>query len=307
MHGPLSEIGLIEVLQLLERGRRSGRLRVIGPVNSVPHTLRIRDGLLVAIEPDADDAALTKALIRRAEMAPGDSPDLDPVPIAHREAVRERLARQALVVMLHWDHGRFDFEAGPVPDGPLSWSSDALVLDLVATESRRAELREALDEWRLIVERCPADRMPPDAPVSLEALDWRIIDAANGLRDVAALAAHLVEPIEEVGARLRVLEAAAILHLRHPEPEVRQSGDRAPPLDSPEQSIERLRARLRHVPGDGMAWRALGLAEVGAGHFDRAVAAWTAWQEAVPADAETAQALVDAAHTMMEALRESRD
>jgi len=307
MHGPLNEIGLIEVLQLLERGRRSGRLRVIGPTNGTPHTLRIRDGLLIAVEPDADDAALTRALIRRAEMVPGEPTDLDPVPLAHREAVRERLARQALGVMLHWDHGRFDFEAGPVPDGPLSWSSDALVLDLVAAESRRAELREALADWRVIVERHPADTMPPGRPASLEALDWRIVDAANGQRDVAALAAHLAEPIEEVGARVRVLEAAAILHLRQPDREVRRSDDPAQRLDIPDQSIERLRARLRHAPGDGMAWRALGLAEVGAGHFDRAVAAWTAWQEAVPADAETARALVEAAHTMMEALRDSRE
>lgn len=307
MHGPLSEIGLIEVLQLLERGRRSGRLRVIGPTNGPPHTLRIRDGLLVAIEPDADDAALTKALIRRAELAPGEPADLSPVPVAHQEAVRERLARQALGVMLHWDHGRFDFEAGPVPDGPLSWSSDALVLDLVATESRRAELQEALSQWRVIVERAPADAMPGELPISLEALDWRIVDAANGQRDVAGLAAHLVEPIEEVGARVRVLESAAILHLRQPDPEVRRSDERPQLLDTPDQSIERLRARLRFVPGDGMAWRALGLAEVGAGHFDRAVAAWTAWQDSVPADTLAARALIEAAHIMMEALRDSRE
>ncbi|MEO8478684.1 MAG: DUF4388 domain-containing protein [Gemmatimonadota bacterium] len=307
MHGPLSEIGLIEVLQLLERGRRSGLLRVIGPTNGTPHMLRIRDGLLVAIEPDADDAELTKALIRRSEMVPGESTDLEPVPVAHREAVRERLARQALGVMLHWDHGRFDFEAGPVPDGPLSWASDALVLDLVATESRRAELQEALCEWRVIVERCPADTMPRERLVSLEALDWRIVDAANGQRDVAALAAHLVEPIEEVGARVRALESAAILHLRQPDPDMRRSDERSQLLDTPDQLIERLRTRLRRMPGDGMAWRALGLAEVGAGHFDRAVAAWTAWQDAVPADAEIARALIEAAQTMMEALRDSRE
>lgn len=305
MHGPLSEIGLIEVLQLLERGGRSGRLRVIGPTSGPPHTLRIREGLLVAIEPDADDAALTQALIRRAELAPGESEALEPIPLAHREAVRERLARQALGLMLHWDRGRFDFEAGDVPDGPLAWSSDTLVIGLVAAESRRAELQEALHDWTVVVHRAGADAMPHVLPVSLEALDWRIVDAANGQRDVAAMAAHLGEPIEEVGERVRALESMAILLLRQPEPRQAEAGAGLPAPGV--ESAERLRAQLRHAPGDGMAWRSLGLAEVGAGHFDRAIAAWTAWQEALPADTEEAQALIGAAHTMMEALRDSRD
>lgn len=307
MHGPLSEIGLIEVLQLLERGRRSGRLRIVGPTNDSPRTVRIRDGVIVALEPDSDDRAVTKALIHRGEVAPVGDDEAEPIPESHRQDVRERLARLALGKMLHWEQGRFDFEAGPVPDGPLAWSTDMLVLDLVATESQRAELQDELGDWQLVVERAPIDQLRTGGPVSLEAIDWRILDGIDGHRDIARLAAHLREPLEEIGSRLRVLQAAAIIQLRAPEQERRELGGVTARLPDPSPSIDHLMSHLGQTPSDGSAWRSLGLAEVGAGRFDRAVTVWQSWQRAVPSDAGAAQALIDAAQTMMEAMRDSRE
>jgi predicted TPR repeat methyltransferase len=68
-----------------------------------------------------------------------------------------------------------------------------------------------------------------------------------------------------------------------------------------------LESRVSTVGDDREAWRLLGLAEVGAGRFDRAIEAWESWRQAEPALAHEATALIAAARTMLEALRDHRD
>ena len=153
----------------------------------------------------------------------------------------------------------------------------------------------------------PAEQMVEGARVHLDALDWRILDAADGRRDLAALAAHLAEPLETVGERVRELVAAAILQLHDPVDDPTRQARVAIDSGRYDEAIERLRARVVQVPADGEAWRTLGLAEVGAGRFDRAIAAWTAWCQALPEATADADALIRAARTMMEALSASRD
>ena len=306
MHGPLNEIGLIEVLQLLERGGRSGTLRVVGPDPNTPRVLRLRGGQLVAIEPDAGDAAVARALVRQHLVA-ADAPGEVPVEAELREGVRRRLARKALGMLLHWTRGRFDFDEGATAPGPLAWSAEALVFDLVSDESRRVELGEALAGWHAIPDFTAPDTLAAGDRVSLEPLDWRILDAVDGVRDVAAIAALLDEPLEAVGDRIQQLEGAAILQLRTPHADVAADARTAIEAGRYDDAVAQLRARVASVPHDAEAWRTLGLAEVGAGRFVEAVEAWTAWQEAAPERRPDADALIRAATTMMEALRESRD
>jgi len=304
MHGPLDEIGLIEVLQLLERGGRSGILRVSGPDPAMPRTMRIHEGRVVALDPDASEAALSRALVRRHLALPDDrdGTSIDP---AVRDMVRQRLAQRALGTMLHWTRGRFDFSEGRTAPGPLDWSADALVLALVEDESRRVALAEALDDWHMVPEfEAPAVIAEGDR-VTLDPLDWRILDATDGNRDVAAIAARLEEPLEDVGDHIRGLQAAAILQLR---PAAR--GSQSPSVEAPGQgrhddAVGRLRQRVAREPDDAEGWRALGLAEVGAGRFDLAIEAWSTWQRAAPERADDAAMLILAARTMMEALRDS--
>lgn len=304
MHGPLHEIGLIEVLQLLERGARSGVLRLVGPDAGAPRTVRLHRGRVASIEPDAGDAALERALVRR-HLVTTDEREPTALDPAVREVVRERLARAAIGAMLHWKRGRFDFSEAVTEPGPLDWSADALVFSLVEDESRRVALAEELDQWHAVPGFTAVERIAAGDRLELDTLDWRILDAVDALRDVAAIAALLDEPLEDVGGRIRALEAAAILQLL---PAEAPAGP--PPADDVHPSGDddvalRLRARVRRHPEDGEGWRLLGLAEVGNGQFEAAIAAWTNWQRVAPERADDAAALIVAARTMMEALRES--
>lgn len=307
MHGPLSEISLVEVLQLLQRGQRSGTLRVTGPDPTAPRTLWLREGAVVALEPEASDAAVDAGLIARA-LASGeaeDGPATVPAPV--RDALRSRLASAALGTMLHWSRGRFDFAEGTVPPGPLNVSPDALVLDVVESEMRRVDLAGELDEFRAVPDFADAESIA-DGPIpTLDPLDWRLLDAVDGVRNVAALAAALDEPLDAVAERVRSLQAAAILQLMSAPADVSLQARAAIEAGRYDEAAALLRARVAAVPGDGEAWRTLGLAEVGAGRFDRAIGAWEAWRAADPPRAEEAASLTRAAQTMVEALRDGRD
>ncbi len=305
MHGPLSEIGLVEVLQLLERGRRSGVLRVVGTDPTTPRTLVLHQGKVAALEPDAGDAALRRALTSRHLLAPDE--DATALPGAFRDALRRELAGRALGAMLHWSRGRFDFEERAADAGPLALSIDQLVLELVAGESRRVELAEALHDFHAVADFAPAERLMVGGAPSLSPLDWRLLDAVDGVRDVGALAAAVGEPLEDVAERVQALEAAAILVLRRAPANIAVEARAALEAGRYEDAAVLLRSRVAAAPHDAEAWRALGLAEVGAGRFDRAIEAWRAWQTAEPARAADAVSLMQAARTMLEALVDARD
>ena len=304
MHGPLSEIGLADVLQLLERGRRSGMLRVVGPDPTVPRTILMHAGRVVAVEPDADDAAVDAGLAHRSLVT------LKPEHLAHgpasisreiRDGLRRRLAARSLAAMLEWNRGRFDFEERPEAPGPLSLSPDALLLDLVEAEGRREALAPDTAEFHAVPDFAAGDAFEHGEPVRLAVLEWRILDAINGVRDVRGIATLLGEPLEDVAERIRDMTASAILVMRPPLTDEARTAAGAGNYD---EAVRLLRARVATVPDDADAWRALGLAEVGAGRFDRAIEAWTSWQGVAPTHVAEAAVLIEAARTMLEAMRE---
>jgi len=277
MHGRLSEIGLIEVLQLLERGRRSGVLKVASVNAIVPVEVHIAEGCIVAVEPAAGDDATRSALVARHLVAGADSDDTAVLARPAAVRLRAQLAAQALETMIYWRQGRFDFVAGPAPEGPLSLAPDALVFDLVGREGRRADLSATLEEFRVVPDFTPDELLGAGPLPNLSADDWRLLDRVDGVRDIQALAAVLDDPVEDVATRIQALEGALILELHAPRTE------------------------------DGEAWRVRGLAEIEAGRFEAAIDAWQHWRDNDPDRAGDAAALIQAARTMVEALRDARD
>ncbi len=305
MHGPLHEIGLIEVLQLLARGRRTGVLRVSGPEPADTHEVHLADGEVVAIEPDAGDAAVRAALMRRHLLSPRDADeDWSATPLAH--AMREQLAAAALSTMLHWQHGRFDF-AVTATEGPLTLAPERIILDLIGRESRRVELAGATTDFHVVPDFAPFDQMAAGTAVELAPRDWRLLDLVDGVRDVAALAAALDEPLETIAESVLKLQGAAILELHAPAADPALAARMAIEAGAYDQAAELLQVRVTSQPEDWGAWRDLGLAEVGAGRFEQAIDAWQSWRAGDPEHAGDAAMLMQAARTMLEALRDSRD
>ena len=308
MHGPLSEIGLIEVLQLLERGARSGVLSITGTHPDEPCHLHISGGVIVALEPAAGDLATRQALVTRSlisDAEAGEDPGVMARPAARQ--MRAQLAAQALATMIQWRKGRFDFEARPVASGPLSLSPDALVFELVGSESRRVDLAPLMDDFRSIPAFVPAAALGVGPLPSISPREWRLLDQVDGARDVAALAVALDEPLDDVAACVQSLQAALILELRPAVTDPSRVARTAIDAGRYESAAALLRTHLDHHPLDGEAWHSLGLAEVAAGRFEDAIGAWQSWRANDPDRAGDAAALMQAARTMVEALRDARD
>ncbi len=303
MQGPLQEIGLAEVLQLLARGRRHGLLRVVGADPSRPRLILVHDGVVAAIDPDAEDAAVIRALAARFLQDPHGG---EPPTVAVREGMRQILARRSLLEMLTWQRGEFVFEeSAPIP-GPLHLPIDTLLRTLVDAEHRRDDLEAVLPARS--VPDFPADSaVSPTTLPPLDPFDWRLLDAVDGVRTVTLIAERLDESIDEVQARILALVRAAILEIRSAPVAVDVAARAAVESGRYDDAVARLRDRVTSVPEDDEAWRLLGLAEVGAGRFDQAVAAWRSWQAVGGPRAAEATTLIQAARTMLEALRDHRD
>jgi tetratricopeptide (TPR) repeat protein len=305
MHGPLQEIGLIEVLQLLARGRRTGVLHVSGPDPEQPHAVHLVDGTVVAIEPDAGDAAVRAALMQRHLLSARDADEgWSATPLAN--AMREQLAATALTTMLHWQRGRFDF-AVTATSGPLGLAPERIILDLISRESRRVALARDTEDFHAVPDFAPLDQLAAGEPVDFTTHDWRLLDLTDGVRDVAALAAALDEPLETIAESVIKLRGAAILELHAPAVDPTLAARMAIEAGQYDRAAELLRARVTLQPEDWPAWRDLGLAEVGAGRFDQAIDAWQSWRAGDAEHAGDAALLMQAARTMLEALRDSRD
>ena len=84
-------------------------------------------------------------------------------------------------------------------------------------------------------------------PPALTPRDWRLLDQVDGRRDVAALAAVLDEPLEDVAASVQSLQAAAILELRRPAPDAGAVARAAIEAGRYEEAARLLRARLASI------------------------------------------------------------
>ena len=305
MHGPLHEIGLVEVLQLLGRGARHGTLQVVGLDPAAPRTVRLCAGRVVSVEPDAGEAAVERALVaRHLSVTDAIRPDLA---TESRDAMQHELAMRTLADMLHWARGRFDFAEEQGHDGPLDIAVDTILLELVGRESQRVELAALLDDFHAIPVFVADDRLAEGAPPELDPLDWRILDAVDGRRDVSAIAGTLDEPLETVGDRVRALQGATILELAAAPANDALAARAAIEAGRYDEAVALLEQRVGSVRTDREAWRLLGLAEVGAGRFARAIRDWESWQQADPTLAQEAGALIAAARTMLEALHDHRE
>lgn len=302
MHGPLSEIGLAEVMQLLERGGRTGLLVVTGPEPDDRREIAIRRGAVVDVGP-ITRADLLLHLARRSLVPPGSVAAPDEL----LEAARHELASRSLLDMLAWNRGRFDFSAREDVAGSLRMQPASMVMQLVAAESARSEMAAATDEFSAVPQFRDSGSIADGGFVDLDGIDWRLLDRIDGARDLRTIAGEIDEPLELVAERAMRLAGDAIIQLASPVGDLLADARAALECGDAAAAAALLAERVAAAPDDAAAWRLLGFAEVRMGRMDRAAAAWTAWVRAAPGNRQEAAPLLAAAETMMNALRGAGD
>jgi hypothetical protein len=176
IEGPLNELGLQEVFQLLDLSRKTGMLRV---------TSRVRD--------DEGHVYFDGGRVVHADIRSKPTPEIDASALSEREFER-RLKGQievAVFDLMSWREGFFSFEERALNDLATARRVQ------IATESLLMESARRIDEWSRIADKIPHLRVVPvlaevaeDHETQLDLLphEWEVLSLIDGHRDLRAIA-----------------------------------------------------------------------------------------------------------------------
>jgi hypothetical protein len=211
IEGPLQDIGIHDVFQLLDLARKSGTLRVHSAVRGSEGHVYFNSGAVVHATMRDNPHTLGVLLVKAGKVGEaqihgataaqrrGDKRRLGEILVAQGAVTRRdverymRLQIETVVFELFsWKEGSFSFSDGGGGDG----DGDAQIR--VSTESLLMEGARRIDEWSRMADRVPdAFVVPriaplgegPEPSIDLRPGEWEVltmIDGKQSLRDIAS-------------------------------------------------------------------------------------------------------------------------
>ncbi len=210
IQGPLRELGIHDVFQLLDLGRKTGVLRIVSELRQNEGRIWFESGAVVAAAIRSNPNPLGEQLrragkIREEDLAHaqglqsgGDTRRIGEILVANGAITQRDLEVQVraqleevVFILLGWSEGYFSFEEGPAATIP----REAAIR--LPTESLLLEAARRIDEWSRIQTKIPHLGIVPRlaAPVSEEPgslvlipFEWRVLTAIDGMRDIREIA-----------------------------------------------------------------------------------------------------------------------
>lgn len=264
IEGPLRELGIHDVFQLLDLSRKTGTLRVTSELRDNEGTVWFDAGKVLFAHIRSNPHPLGQLLLRSGKLTEsdleraremqtqaGESRRLGEIlvgigAIAPRELERQvRMQIEAVVFeLMSWREGFFSFEERPISDAP----AEATVR--ISTESLLMEGARRIDEWSRIADKVPNLGVVPvlaqvndDHPSLLDLLpnEWEVLTMIEGTRDLRAIASALVRSEFDVAKIVYGLVTTGVVELRTPE---RSTPSSALPIEDAVPHIQRSRAAL---------------------------------------------------------------
>lgn len=213
IEGPLRELGIHDVFQLLDLSRKTGTLRVSSDLRRNEGKVFLEGGAVVHASMVSNPHQLG-SLLRRAgkvteqdiaradEMQKGgDKRKLGEILVANGATSRRDVERymrmqiEAVIFeLLSWSEGFFSFSesgaAGTATDGAIR----------VSTESLLMEGARRIDEWSRMADRIPGAHVVPrfaplrddgDSKIDLLPGEWEVLATIDGVRDLLSIAGVL--------------------------------------------------------------------------------------------------------------------
>jgi hypothetical protein len=315
LEGPLKDLHIQDVFQLLDLGRKSGVLRVTSELRQTAATVCFDRGGVVAASLGSDPQPIGARLVRvgkitaeqlhesRAMQSGGDGRRLGDILVGMGAISRRELDRQlkaqieeAVFDLLGWTEGYFRFEEG----SPCQAAVEAPIRS--PTEALLMEGARRLDEWSRIGSKVShlglVPRLPEQngagAPMDLVPFEWEVLAAVDGQRDLHALAEVLGRSEFEVARTVYGLTASGVVVLGDParpglEPE--PGRDLAALLIPAREALAQgqyeiaagaLEELLRRDPLMPEARRLLGVCQAATGEFVQALETWHVWTRLGP-------------------------
>lgn len=237
IEGPLKELNIHDVFQLLDLARKTGVLCVTSELRQNAGMVFFERGAVVAAEIRSNPHPLGEVLLKagkigeadlaraRALQEGGDARRLGDIlvetgAIARRELERQVRAQVEEVIfeLMHWSEGYFSFEETAAP----RTRAEATVR--IPTETLLMEAARRIDEWSRIETRVPhlgvvprlGDPQEQHGMLDLTPLEWEVVAAIDGERDVRALAELLGRSEFEVARTIYGLTSTGVVALEDP-------------------------------------------------------------------------------------------
>ena len=314
LEGTLKDLHVQDVFQLLDLGRKTGKLRITSELRQTAATICFERGGVVAAALGSDPHPIGTRLVRvgkitaeqldraRTLQSAGDGRRLGDIlvdlgAISRRELDRQLKAQieEAVFDLLTWTEGYFRFEEG----APCAAAVESPVRS--PTEALLMEGARRLDEWSRIGSTVShlglVPRLPEQngaAPLDLVPFEWEVLAAVDGQRDLHTLADVLGRSKFEVARTIYGLTAAGVLELsdpalpgQAPEPGRDLAAFLVPAREAMAQgqydiAAGALEEVLRRDPLMPEARRLQGVCQAAMGRFREAVDTWSAWGRLEP-------------------------
>ena len=239
IQGPLRELGIHDVFQLLDLSRKTGMLQVTSELRNDESAVWFNQGRVAHATMKSKPATLEDLLLQsgrvraedlerahefRDQLGNGTSATdilVQAGAISAKEVERLRRERLETVVfdLMDWREGFFSFEERDIGDVPAEERTD------VATESLLMESARRIDEWSRIADKIPnLGVVPALAPVSQEhetQLDllpheWEVLTMIDGARDLKSIASALGHAEFEIAKIAYGLETTGVIAIAQP-------------------------------------------------------------------------------------------
>jgi hypothetical protein len=238
IEGPLKELSIHDVFQLLDLSRKTGTLRVTSDLRQNAGTVFFEEGVVVGAEIRSNPHPLGRLLMRagrvgeqdlmgaRALQSAGDPRRLGEILVAQGHIMPRDLNRyvrlqieEVVFELMGWSEGYFAFVEGKQPDWPMEAETRVPTGLLLMEAARRT------DEWSRIEKKIThlglVPRLAPvvDAagPLDLLPVEWEVLAVIDGERSVRDLAVVLGRPEFEMARTLFGLATAGLVLLEDPQ------------------------------------------------------------------------------------------
>ena len=245
IEGPLRELGLHDVFQLLDLSRKTGVMRVTSHLRNNEGMVAFDGGAIVFAEIRSNPWRIGELLVRAGRITEADVERARAIQAKEKNARRlgqvlvgmEVLSQRDLLKqvefqvtevvfeLLSWQEGFFSFNEGPLSGVP----ADAMVR--IRTESVLMEGARRIDEWSRIESHVPHLGVIPvlapaggDNMAQLDLLpdEWEVLAMIDGERDVRGIAQALSRSEFDIARTLFGLVSTGILVLHDPGTETRR-------------------------------------------------------------------------------------
>jgi hypothetical protein len=292
LEGPLKELHVQDVFQLLDLGRKSGVLRVTSELRQTAGTVCFDRGGVVAAAVGSDPQPIGARLVRAGKINADILVQL--AAISRRELDRQLKAQveEAVFELLRWSEGYFVFEEGSpchaAVEAPVRFPTEALLMEAARRIDEWSRIGSKVSHLRLVPRLPPPDEQGSEL-LDLVPFEWEVLAAVDGERDLHSLAEVLGRSEFEIARTVYGLTNAGVVVLddparpgQEPEPGRDLAALLVPAREALGQGEYELAAGaleelLERDPGMPEARRLLGLCYAAGGHFREALASWVEW------------------------------